>query len=85
MRLLGTRERVQTDGQEDSYIIVHVDRERQTVDLIPAVGFGPALEDVPFRAIRPAAHMQTGQNPAARPSIQNSLLGRLSPKRQFSQ
>lgn len=67
MRIPSTRERVHTDGHEGAFIVVHVDYDRQTVDLIPVAGIGPALEDIPFGAIRsttPGTALFSGSRPA---------------------
>jgi hypothetical protein len=41
-------ERVRVLGQEGRFIVVTVDAEHSTVDLLPAQGTSPCLEAVPF-------------------------------------
>ena len=52
MRIPATRERVRIDGREGVFIVVWVDQERQTADLIPA-GEGNIEDSVPFAKLRP--------------------------------
>lgn len=52
MRIPAARERVHIDGCEGVFLVVGVDQERRTVDLIP-VSDGDAEDGVPFARIQP--------------------------------
>lgn len=52
MRIPAARERVRLEGQEGTFLVVWVDHDRGTADLIP-LGEGEVEDSVPFARIRP--------------------------------
>ncbi len=52
MRAVSARARVKVDGWKGEFLVMSVDRELQTANLIP-VENGELEEDVPFSRIRP--------------------------------
>ena len=59
MRIPAARERVKVDGQSQTYLVVWIDAERQTADLIPIVQ-GEVLDGVPFSQICPMQEAYDG-------------------------
>jgi|UPI00047C036F hypothetical protein len=52
MRIPATRERVRLEDREGAFLVVWVDHDRGTADLIP-LGEGDVEDSVPFARIRP--------------------------------
>jgi hypothetical protein len=57
MRIPATRERVRLEGRDGLFLVVWVDADRQTADLVPLI-HGDAVFSVPFGQIRPLSDLQ---------------------------
>ena len=53
MYIPGVRERVAVADRNAIFLVISVDAENQTADLIPLIGSAYALESVPFVTILP--------------------------------
>lgn len=65
LQILQIGQRTRLQGKSGLYVVVGVDLERQTADLIASTGISPVLNRIPLERVRPLAKA-TLEEPAER-------------------